>query len=134
VACADENLPRTWTFEFSVTTTEFFGAGFGDAGCVRGSAIASALRMRTVPSSTGEQVNRRPSHVVREWARCGNDASGGSAVPPGWAYNPSGWSQRIPIAVLALGGFVVAAILALFQVDVLRNVPEPFFGSGAAAF
>ncbi len=53
------------------------------------------------------------------------------AVPPGWTYNPSAWPQRIPIAVLACIGFGAAGWLALFQIKVLGDVPEPFFGDGS---
>jgi uncharacterized membrane protein len=50
-------------------------------------------------------------------------------IPPGWDYNPASWSQRIPIIVLALIGFVIATYLALYQLDIVANVWEPFFGS-----
>ncbi len=50
------------------------------------------------------------------------------ATPPGWSYNPSGWSQRLPIVGLALVGFGIATYLTLFQVGVLSSVWEPFFG------
>jgi hypothetical protein len=46
-------------------------------------------------------------------------------------YNPSRWGQRVPIAVLALVGFVVAGWLALFQTGVVPWVWEPFFGDGS---
>ena len=48
--------------------------------------------------------------------------------PPGWAYNPSDWSQRIPIVALALLGAGVAGYLAAFQLGVVATVWEPFFG------
>lgn len=48
--------------------------------------------------------------------------------PPGWAYNPSDWSQRLPIVGLALVGTAVAGYLAAFQFDLLPAVWEPFFG------
>ncbi len=48
--------------------------------------------------------------------------------PPGWAYNPSDWSQRIPIVALALLGAGVASYLAAFQLGVVATVWEPFFG------
>jgi hypothetical protein len=52
-------------------------------------------------------------------------------IPPAWTYNPSSWSQRIPIVILALAGFVVAGWLALFQMQVLSSIWEPFFGDGS---
>lgn len=53
------------------------------------------------------------------------------ACPPGWSYNPSGWSQRAPIIVLALIGVAIATYLALFQLGVVATIWEPFFGDGS---
>lgn len=50
--------------------------------------------------------------------------------PAGWDYNPSEWSQRIPIVLLALVGTVVAGWLALYQQEYVETVWEPFFGDG----
>jgi hypothetical protein len=72
-----------------------------------------------------------PSQIVREAARAGKVPQRDDGLPPGWAYNPSTWDQRVPLALLALIGFVVAGILALFQMDILRTVPEPLFGNGS---
>lgn len=52
-------------------------------------------------------------------------------IPPGWSYNPSSWSQRLWIVGVALVGFGIAAYLALYQVDVVADVWEPFFGPGS---
>ncbi len=52
-------------------------------------------------------------------------------VPSGWNYNPSEWSQRLPIVGLALGGFGIALYLALYQWRVFETVWEPFFGDGS---
>ncbi|HEX6974804.1 MAG TPA: vitamin K epoxide reductase family protein [Vicinamibacterales bacterium] len=52
-------------------------------------------------------------------------------APPGWVYNPSSWRQRIPIAILAFGGFMVASWLALFQIGMVSWLWEPFFGDGS---
>lgn len=54
-----------------------------------------------------------------------------STVPPGWDYNPSVWDQRLPIVGLALVGFAIATYLALYQLDILDAVWEPFFGDGS---
>ena len=51
--------------------------------------------------------------------------------PEGWDYDPSAWSQRIPIVVLASIGFVIASYLALYQLRVFPTVWEPFFGEGS---
>ncbi len=52
-------------------------------------------------------------------------------LPPGWTYNPSSWSKRAPLCVLALAGFAIATCLALYQVGFFPNVWEPFFGNGS---
>ncbi len=52
-------------------------------------------------------------------------------VPPGWSYNPSEWSQRLPVVGLALVGFAIAGYLALFQLGGFARVWEPFFGDGS---
>ncbi len=52
-------------------------------------------------------------------------------IPPGWDYNPSAWSQRLPIVGLGVVGFCVAAYLALYQFNVISSVWEPFFGDGS---
>lgn len=54
-----------------------------------------------------------------------------SQIPPGWNYNPSTWDQRIPIIIFALIGMLIALYLGLYQLDVINNVWEPFFGSGS---
>lgn len=51
--------------------------------------------------------------------------------PPGWDYNPSDWSQRVPIVALALVGTGIATYLTLFQLDVIDDVWEPLFGNGS---
>lgn len=52
-------------------------------------------------------------------------------MPPGWDYNPSAWSQRVPVIVLALVGTGVAGYLALYQWRAVPTVWEPFFGDGS---
>ncbi|MDZ4140536.1 MAG: heavy metal-binding domain-containing protein [Methylotenera sp.] len=52
-------------------------------------------------------------------------------VPPGWAYTPASWLQRMPIGVLALIGFLIARVLGAYQLGHIDTVWEPFFaGSG----
>lgn len=48
-------------------------------------------------------------------------------VPP-WKYNPSAWSQRIPICILACIAFVMAAHMALYQWRLIDTVWDPVFG------
>lgn len=52
-------------------------------------------------------------------------------IPPGWDYNPSSWSQRIPLIIVALIGFLIALYLGLYQVEIFPTVWEPFFGDGS---
>jgi uncharacterized membrane protein len=52
-------------------------------------------------------------------------------VPPGWSYNPSSWSERVPLIGLALLGTLIAGYLALYQIGVTDSVWDPFFGSGS---
>lgn len=52
-------------------------------------------------------------------------------VPPGWAYTPASWLQRMPIAVLALIGFLIARILGAYQLGHIDTVWEPFFAGSS---
>lgn len=51
----------------------------------------------------------------------------GPEVPPGWSYNPSAWTQRLPIILLALVGLQVSRYLAAYQLGHVDGVWEPFF-------
>jgi nucleoside-diphosphate-sugar epimerase len=54
-------------------------------------------------------------------------ATTGPTTPPGWSYNPSAWTQRLPIIALALVGLYVSRWLAGYQLGHLGGVWEPFF-------
>jgi uncharacterized membrane protein len=54
-----------------------------------------------------------------------------SDTPPGWSYNPSSWSERLWIVGVAGIGLAVSGYLALYQVGVVKQVWEPWFGSGS---
>lgn len=56
----------------------------------------------------------------------------GPDVPPGWTYNPSAWTQRLPIIALALVGLYVSRYLAAYQLGQLDGVWEPFFAGSTA--
>lgn len=43
-------------------------------------------------------------------------------------YNPSAWSQRIPICLLAMVGFLIAAYMGLYQWRLIDGVWDPVFG------
>jgi hypothetical protein len=53
-----------------------------------------------------------------------------ASLPPGWDYNPSTWLQRLPIAVLALLGILLARYLAAYQLGHTDSAWDPFFGAG----
>jgi uncharacterized membrane protein len=50
---------------------------------------------------------------------------------PPYAKNPSRWSQRIPICVLAGMGAVLAGYMGLFQWEIIETVWDPVFGTGS---
>ena len=52
-------------------------------------------------------------------------------IPPGWDINPSSWSQRIPLVVIAFAGFLISLYLGLYQLEIFPDVWEPFFGNGS---
>lgn len=52
-------------------------------------------------------------------------------VPPGWSYNPSEWSERLPIVALASVGFGIATYLTLYQMGLVGAVWKPFFEDGS---
>ena len=52
-----------------------------------------------------------------------------AAVPPGWDYNPSTWLQRLPIAIFAVIGILLARYLTAYQLGHTSNAWDPFFGS-----
>jgi uncharacterized membrane protein len=48
---------------------------------------------------------------------------------PPWKRNPSSWSQRIPICVLAGLAFLIASYMALYQWRLIEDVWDPVFGA-----
>lgn len=50
-------------------------------------------------------------------------------IPAGWDYNPSTWSQRLPLVYIALAGICIAGYLSLFQFKIIDTVWDPFFGN-----
>jgi hypothetical protein len=59
-------------------------------------------------------------------------ALSGPRCPPGWSYNPSTWTQRLPIIALALVGLYVSRYLAAYQLDYVPDVWDPFFAGDPA--
>ncbi len=54
----------------------------------------------------------------------------GPDAPPGWDYTPSGWTNRLPIIVLAFVGLFISRYLAAFQLGHIDAAVDPFFGDG----
>lgn len=52
-------------------------------------------------------------------------------IPPGWDYNPASWPERLPIVGLACIGVGIALYLGFYQVGLIDDVWEPFFGDGS---
>lgn len=51
-------------------------------------------------------------------------------IPWGKRSNPSAWSKRIVLMIMALAGFLIALYLGLYQLHIFASVWEPFFGNG----
>jgi len=51
-------------------------------------------------------------------------------VPP-YKYNPSAWSQRIPICLLAFVAAAISSHLSLYQWGLIENTWDPVFGEGS---
>lgn len=50
-------------------------------------------------------------------------------TPPGWSYNPSSWSERRPLLLLAAVGLAAAIYTACEQLGIVARMWDPFFGS-----
>ncbi|MFA7441587.1 MAG: NAD-dependent epimerase/dehydratase family protein [Sphingomonadaceae bacterium] len=70
----------------------------------------------------GFAVGTKPEPGPSLVARCT-----GPTLPPGWSYNPSTWTQRLPIIALAIVGVIIARYLAGYQLGTIDGVWEPFF-------
>jgi len=55
-----------------------------------------------------------------------------SAAPKPWDYNPSAWSQRVSIALIAALAFVIAVYMGLYQWRLIDGVWDPVFGKESA--
>lgn len=70
---------------------------------------------------------RREEHTSR-----GAGASAASVIPPGWTYNPSRWSERLPLVALACLGFCIACYTSLYQWGTVSFFWDPFFGQASS--
>lgn len=55
-----------------------------------------------------------------------------STIPPGWSYNPSRWSERLPLVALACLGFCIACYISLYQWGTASSLWDPFFGQASS--
>jgi hypothetical protein len=55
------------------------------------------------------------------------------AIPRPWRHNPSAWRQRVPICLLAVVAFLIAAYMALYQWRLIGSAWDPIFGEQTAA-
>lgn len=49
-------------------------------------------------------------------------------IPKPWDHNPSSWSQRVPVAVLAAVALLISAYMGLYQWNLIGQVWDPVFG------
>lgn len=56
----------------------------------------------------------------------------GPETPLGWSYNPSAWTQRLPIVIIAVTGVYISRYLAGYQLGHIPSVWEPFFAGSPA--
>jgi hypothetical protein len=50
-----------------------------------------------------------------------------------FGYNPSAWSQRVPIVLAAMAAFFIAVYMALYQWRIIDDVWDPVFGDQTRA-
>lgn len=72
----------------------------------------------------------REGRVVMSEISEADRAQGAEELPPNWSYNPSEWSQRIPVVVLGLVAMGIALYLASYQFGWVDSVWDPLFGDG----
>lgn len=56
-----------------------------------------------------------------------------NAIPAPFSYNPSAWSQRVPVAIIATFGFLLATYMGLYQWRLIGDVWDPVFGDQTKA-
>ncbi len=78
-----------------------------------------------------DDMNARPVFRWLTGRSVPNHGGAPAHIPPGWDYDPSAWSERIPLAALATAGMLIASYLAAYQLRIIDSVIEPFFGDGS---
>lgn len=54
-----------------------------------------------------------------------------NAIPEPWEYNPSKWSQRVRIILIAAVAVIIAIYMGLYQWGLIDYVWDPIFGNGS---
>jgi hypothetical protein len=78
-----------------------------------------AIVMAVVPSEATLRADGRAA------------GASGHAIPTGWSYNPSEWSERRPIVIGAFVAFLIGRYLAAFQLGHIGPPWDPVFGEGS---
>lgn len=87
-----------------------------------GGAYLNDTLIATLLISFAIIISRQPG--VKLYALPGPD------VPSGWSYNPSSWTERVPVIFFAWVGFFVARYLGSYQLGFIDEAWDPFFGEG----
>ena len=86
------------------------------------------------PVKAGEGWSKPPVRVLRAGAAMsdegGRQQGSDGGAEAGWRYNPSAWSERIPVVVLGVIAMGFAGYLMAYQFDWVDSVWDPFFGDG----
>ena len=88
-------------------------AAYGNSTLIGGAVIALSVLIPMMPGMSMEGMMGKPD------------------IPPEWGYNPSTWLQRVPVATLALIGFLAARYMAAYQMGHIDSQWEPFFAGQA---
>ena len=76
---------------------------------IGGAVIALAVLIPMMPGMSMEGMMGKPD------------------IPPEWGYNPASWLQRVPVATLALLGFLISRYMAAYQLGHIDAQWDPFF-------
>ena len=88
-------------------------AAYANATLIGGAVIALSVLIPMMPGMSMEGMMGKPD------------------IPPEWGYNPASWLQRVPVAILALLGFLIARYMAAYQMGHIDSQWEPFFAGEA---
>lgn len=83
----------------------------------------------TADAEDRPEVDRKPEGEIRREREDGLELD--VSAPP-FDYNPSKWSQRVPVAVLAVAATGISLHLGFFQWGFIDSVWDPVFGEGSA--